>query len=132
MGTGLDGSFVSTGACNLYVGTRLESRSGRIFTIVVVHNTVLQTIQRPVVYSAAYGTVYYKKPLKSFEIRVRHSPGGTVSDHPHVQVTPGGNLKLVSSYPLQFQITLFNFTGKLSMITVIMFHFFIAWRWDRF
>ena len=37
--------------------------------------TVLQTVQRPGVYSAAYGTVHYKIPLKSFEIRVGHSPG---------------------------------------------------------
>ena len=37
--------------------------------------TVLQTVQRPGVYSAAYGTVHYKEPLKSFEIRVGHSPG---------------------------------------------------------
>ena len=26
-------------------------------------------------YSAAYDTVHYKEPLKSFEIRVGHSPG---------------------------------------------------------
>ena len=31
--------------------------------------TVLQTVQRHGVYSAAYGTVHYKEPLKSFEIR---------------------------------------------------------------
>ena len=37
--------------------------------------TVLQTVQRHVVYSAAYGTVHYEEPLKSFEIRVGHSPG---------------------------------------------------------
>ena len=37
--------------------------------------TVLQTVKRPGVYSAAYGTVHYKEPLKSFEIRVGHSPG---------------------------------------------------------
>ena len=37
--------------------------------------TVLQTVQRPAVYSAAYGTVHYKEPLKSFEIRIGHSPG---------------------------------------------------------
>ena len=37
--------------------------------------TVLQTVQRPGVYSAAYGTVHYKEPSKSFEIRVGHSPG---------------------------------------------------------
>ena len=29
--------------------------------------TVLQTFQRHVVYSAVYGTVHYKKPLKSFD-----------------------------------------------------------------
>ena len=29
--------------------------------------TVLQTIQRPGVNSAAYGTVHYKEPLKSFD-----------------------------------------------------------------
>ena len=37
--------------------------------------TVLQTLKRPGVYSAACGTVHYKEPLKSFEIRVGHSPG---------------------------------------------------------
>ena len=26
-------------------------------------------------YSAAYGTVHYKEPLKSFKIKVGHSPG---------------------------------------------------------
>ena len=40
--------------------------------------TVLQTVQRHGViigvYSAAYGTVHYKEPLKSFELRVGHSP----------------------------------------------------------
>ena len=35
---------------------------------------VLQTVQRPGVYSAAYGTVHYKEPLKSLEIMVGHSP----------------------------------------------------------
>ena len=37
--------------------------------------TVLQTVQRNGVYSAAYGTVHYKEPLKSFEIKVGHNPG---------------------------------------------------------
>ena len=37
--------------------------------------TVLQIVKRHGVYSAAYGTVHYKEPLKSFEIRVGHSPG---------------------------------------------------------
>ena len=36
---------------------------------------VLQAVQMPGVYSAAYGTLHYKEPLKSFEIRVGHSPG---------------------------------------------------------
>ena len=34
---GPDGSFVSTGGCNLQVTTRFKSRTGRIFVIVVVH-----------------------------------------------------------------------------------------------
>ena len=38
-------------------------------------HTVFQTVQRPGVYGAAYGTVHYKEPLKSFKIRVGHSPG---------------------------------------------------------
>ena len=36
---------------------------------------VLQTVHRYGVYSAVYGTVYYKEPLKAFDIRVGHSPG---------------------------------------------------------
>ena len=36
--------------------------------------TVPQTVHRPGACSAAYGTVHYKEPLKSFEIRVGHSP----------------------------------------------------------
>ena len=36
---------------------------------------VLQIVQRHGVYSAVYGTVHYTEPLKSFEIRVGHSPG---------------------------------------------------------
>ena len=37
--------------------------------------TVYQTVQRHGVYCATYGTVHYKEPLKSFEIRVGHSTG---------------------------------------------------------
>ena len=37
--------------------------------------TVLQTVKRPGVYSAACGTVHYKESLKLFEIRVARSPG---------------------------------------------------------
>ena len=36
--------------------------------------SVFQTVQTSEVYSA-YGTEHYKEPLKSFEIRVGHSPG---------------------------------------------------------
>ena len=36
--------------------------------------TMLQTVQRPGVYSAAYGTVHYREPAKSFKIRVGQSP----------------------------------------------------------
>ena len=45
--------------------------------------TVLQTVQRHEVYSAAYGTVHYKEHLKSFEIRVGHSPGFLLSRYYH-------------------------------------------------
>ena len=46
----------------------------------VSHLGMLRTVQRPGVYSASYdtvpgGTVHYKELLKSFEIRVGHSPG---------------------------------------------------------
>ena len=37
--------------------------------------TALQAVPRHGVYSAVYDTVHYKEPLKSFEIRVGHSPG---------------------------------------------------------
>ena len=59
---------------NSYRHAGVVTWSGRIFVIVVVH-TVLQTFQKHGVYSAAYGTVHYKEPLKSFEIIVGHSPG---------------------------------------------------------
>ena len=45
--------------------------------------TVLQTVQRHGVYSAAYGTVHYKEPLKSFKIRVGHSHGFLLSRYCH-------------------------------------------------
>ena len=71
--TGPDGSFVSTGACNLGVPGSNPGRDG------ICHHgcayTVIQTVQRNGVYSAAYGTMHYKEPLKSFEIRVGHNPG---------------------------------------------------------
>ena len=70
LSAGPDGSFVSTGACNLGripVGPNICHRGCAY--------TVLQTVQRPGVCSDVYGTVHYKEPLKSFEIRVGHSPG---------------------------------------------------------
>ena len=47
--------------------------------------TVLQTVQRHGVYSAAYGTVHYKEPLKSFEIRVGQCPSSRL---PSVAILP--------------------------------------------
>ena len=48
-------------------------------------NTVLQTVQRHGVYGVAYGTVHCTEPLKSFEIRVGHSPGFGL---PYVAILP--------------------------------------------
>ena len=55
----------STGACNLEVPLRIPdiSQCGCAYTM-------LQTVQRPGVYSAAYGTVHFEEPLKLFEISV--------------------------------------------------------------
>ena len=47
--------------------------------------TVLKNVKRREVYSAAYGTVHNKDPLKSFEIRVGHSPGFGL---PSVAISP--------------------------------------------
>ena len=58
---GPDGPFVSTWACNLGripVGPDICHRGCAY--------TVLQTVRRHGMYSAAYGTVHYKEPLKSF------------------------------------------------------------------
>ena len=48
-------------------------------------HTVFQTVQRPGVYSADYGTVHYKEPLKLFEITVGHSRGFGL---PSVAISP--------------------------------------------
>ena len=61
---GPNGSFVSTGACNLEVPGSNPGRAGYLSSWTAY--TVLQTVQRPGVYSAAYGTVDYIEPLKSF------------------------------------------------------------------
>ena len=47
--------------------------------------TALQIVQRHGVYSSAYGNVHYREPLKSFKIRVGHSPGFRL---PSVAVLP--------------------------------------------
>ena len=60
------GLIVSSGACNL--GVPGSDPGGCALT-------VLRTVQRPRVYSAAYGAEHSKEPLKSFEIRVGHRPG---------------------------------------------------------
>ena len=62
-----DGSFVSIGAWNLDVPDSNTGHRGCAYT-------VLQTVQIPGMYSAAYGTLHYKELLKSFEKRVVHSP----------------------------------------------------------
>ena len=62
---GPDGSFVSTGACNLGVP---GLNPGRVRHQKFCHrgcaHTAHQTVQRHGVYSAAYGIVHYKEPLE--------------------------------------------------------------------
>ena len=67
--------FPSTGACNLGVPGSNPGRDGYLSSWLCICS--IQTVQRHGVYSAAYGTVHYKEPLKSFEIghSVGHSPG---------------------------------------------------------
>ena len=72
---GPEGLFVSTGACNLEVPGSKPGRAGYLSSWLCIYIYMLQTVQIHGVYSAAYGTVHYKEPLKSFEIRVGHSPG---------------------------------------------------------
>ena len=69
---GPDGSFASTGACNLRVRGSNPDRDGYLSSWLCIY-TVPQTVQRPGVYSALYNTVNHKEPLKSFEIRVGFS-----------------------------------------------------------
>ena len=69
---GPDGSSVSSGACGLEYQVRIPV--GKDICHRGCAYTVLQTVQKHGVYSVAYGTVHYKEPLKSFEIKVGHSP----------------------------------------------------------
>ena len=45
--------------------------------------TVLHSVQRPGVHSAAYGTVHYKEPLKSFEWGTVPSSGFLLARYCH-------------------------------------------------
>ena len=51
------------------------SQAGYLLSWLCIGYTVLQTVQRLGVHSAAYGTVHYIEPFASFEIRVGLSPG---------------------------------------------------------
>ena len=60
---GPDGSFVSTGACNLEVPGSNPGQAWYVSSWLCIY--MLQTVQRHGMYSAAYGAVHYKEPLKS-------------------------------------------------------------------
>ena len=60
----LDGSFVSTVACNLEVPDQVRIPVGPDICHRGCAYTVLQTVQRHGVYIAVYGTVYYKEQFK--------------------------------------------------------------------
>ena len=66
-----DGSFVSTGACNLGVPGSNPDRDGYCSSWLCIYSAP----NCSKAWSAAYGTVHYKEALKSFEIRVGYSPG---------------------------------------------------------
>ena len=68
--------------------------------------TMLQSVQRHGVYSAAYGrpTVHYKEPLKSLEIRVGHSHGFGL---PSVAILPHCAKSDVKHYSLTHSLTCF-------------------------
>ena len=63
-----------SGLVTWYGGTRFKSRSGRIFVIAVVHIQCSKLFKGMA--CTVYGTVHYKEPLKSFKLRLGHSPGG--------------------------------------------------------
>ena len=68
---GPDGSFVSTGAQIIAWRYQVRIPVGPDICHRGCAYTVLQTVQRLGMYSAAYGTVHYKEPLKSLEIKSR-------------------------------------------------------------
>ena len=67
---GLDGAFVSIGACNLEVPCSNPGQAGYLSSWLCIYSAPNFAWR---VYSAAYGTVHYQQTLKSFEIRVGHS-----------------------------------------------------------
>ena len=71
---GYTGSFVSTGACNLEVPGSNPGRAGYLLSWLCIYSDPICSPGYGV-YSAVYGTVHYKEPLKSFEIRVGHNLG---------------------------------------------------------
>ena len=90
MVAGPDGSFVSTGACNLEVPGSNPSQHGQtgylsswLYHVYSAPNCFLKAWSS--LNSAAYGTVHYKEYLKPFEIKVGHSP---VFGLPSVAILP--------------------------------------------
>ena len=66
---GPDGSFISAGACNLGVPGSNPGLDGYLSSWLCIYSAPNCS---KAMYSAAYGTVHYKEPLQSFEIRVGH------------------------------------------------------------
>ena len=65
-------SYRQHGACNLEVPGLYPGRAGYLSSWLCIYSAP-NCSKAWSVYSAAYATVYYKEPLKSFEIRVGHS-----------------------------------------------------------
>ena len=65
-------SYRLHGACNLEVPGSNPGRAGYLSSWFCLYSAP-NCSKAWSVYSAAYATVYYKEPLKSFEIRVGHS-----------------------------------------------------------
>ena len=68
------GSLVSTRTCNLEVQGSKPGRAGYFLSWLCIYSAP-NCSKAYGVYSAAYGTVKNTETLKSFEIRVGHSPG---------------------------------------------------------
>ena len=70
---GPDGSFVSAGTCNLDVLGLKPGRGGYLSSWLCRYSA--PNYSKDWSAQCPYGTAHYKEPLKSFEIRVDHSPG---------------------------------------------------------